>query len=120
MKTVSRPSAAADRVTFMRRIYLDMHGLPPTQRQVQAFVKDRSDEAYRRVIDQVLDGAHYGERWARHWLDVVRFGESTGFEVNRDRANAWYYRDYVIRPLATLPKQWLTSIVVIVCGPSVT
>ena len=93
------PSSAADRVTFIRRIYLDMHGLPPTQQQVQEFVADRSEDAYRRVIDHVLNSAHYGERWARHWLDVVRFGESTGFEVNRDRANAYYYRDYVIGSL---------------------
>lgn len=89
-------SPAADRVTWLRRVYLDMHGLPPTQEQLNAFVHDTSPNAYQRVIDDVLGSHHYGERWARHWLDVVRFGESTGFEVNRDRENAYYFRDYVI------------------------
>ncbi len=94
-----RPSEPADRVSFIRRIYLDMHGLLPTPEQVRAFVNDDSDNAYSNLIGQVLESDHYGERWARHWLDVARFGESTGYEVNRDRANAYFYRDYVIESL---------------------
>lgn len=90
------PSGTADRITLVRRLYLDMHGLPPTREQVLAYVNDTSSQAYERLIDAVLGSSHYGERWARHWLDVVRFGESTGYEVNRDRPNAYHYRDYVI------------------------
>ncbi|MFT5302718.1 MAG: hypothetical protein ACI87E_002551 [Mariniblastus sp.] len=93
------PSPKADRVSWIRRVYLNMHGLLPTDQQVQAFKQDKSQDACRKVIDSILDSPHYGERWARHWLDVVRFGESTGYEVNRDRANAFYYRDYVIESL---------------------
>lgn len=92
-------SEPADRVTLIRRVYLDMHGLQPTPEQVKAFVDNQADEAYASLVDDVLASHHYGERWARHWLDVVRFGESTGYEVNRDRANAWYFRDYVIDSL---------------------
>ncbi len=94
-----RPSEPAERVSLIRRVYLDMHGLQPTPDQVNAVVKDDSPNAYSKLIDDVLDSHHYGERWARHWLDVVRFGESTGYEVNRDRSNAYYYRDYVIDSL---------------------
>lgn len=94
-----RPSEAADRVSLIRRLYLDMHGLQPSPEQVTSFLNDPSDAAYERVVDAALASSHYGERWARHWLDVVRFGESTGYEVNRDRTNAFYYRDYVIDSL---------------------
>lgn len=94
-----RPSKPADKVSLIRRVYLNMHGLQPTPGQVRAFVNDDSENAYSNLIGQVLESHHYGERWARHWLDVVRFGESTGYEVNRDRANAYYYRDYVIESL---------------------
>lgn len=93
------PSESADRVSLIRRLYLDVHGLQPTPQQIQAFVNDTSADAWEKVVNEVLSSHHYGERWARHWLDIVRFGESTGFEVNRDRANAWYYRDYVIDSL---------------------
>ena len=93
------PSEKADRVSLIRRIYLDVHGLQPTPQQIQTFVNDASGDAWEKVVNEVLSSHHYGERWARHWLDIVRFGESTGFEVNRDRANAWYYRDYVIDSL---------------------
>ena len=91
-----QPSLPADRTTLIRRVYLNMIGLQPTPEEVQEFVTDESEVAYSKLIDRVLASPHYGERWARHWLDVVRFGESTGYEVNRDRANAYYYRDYVI------------------------
>ncbi len=94
-----QPSPPADRVTLIRRIYLDLHGLQPSPEQVRAFVEDESGNAVQDLIERVLASPHYGERWARHWLDVVRFGESTGYEVNRDRANAYYYRDYVIDAL---------------------
>ncbi|MEZ6096942.1 MAG: DUF1553 domain-containing protein [Pirellulaceae bacterium] len=92
-------SHEADRRVLIRRIYLDMLGLLPTPEEVEAFVNDESPAAWDNVVDHVLSSPHYGERWARHWLDVVRFGESTGYEVNRDRANAWHYRDYVINSL---------------------
>ena len=92
-------SELADRVTWIRRVYLDLHGLPPTAAQVNRFVNDPFPDAYAKVIDEVLASPHYGERWSRHWLDVARFGESTGFEVNRDRENAYYFRDYVIGAL---------------------
>jgi hypothetical protein len=99
------PSPPADRVNLIRRLYLAMHGLQPTPQQVQAFLADTSPDAWQGQIDKVLSSRHYGERWARHWLDVVRFGESTGYEVNRDRSNAWYYRDYVIEAL-NQDKSW--------------
>jgi hypothetical protein len=91
------PSAWADRRTLIRRVYLDVLGLPPSPEEVDAFVADPDPGAYVRLVDHVLASRHYGERWARHWLDVVRFAETTGFETNRPRRNAWHYRDYVIR-----------------------
>ena len=93
------PSERADPVSLIRRLYLDVHGLQPTPQQIHAFVNATSGDAWENAVNEVLASHHYGERWARHWLDIVRFGESTGFEVNRDRANAWYYRDYVIDSL---------------------
>ena len=86
----------ADRATLLRRLYLDMHGLLPTPDQVEAFLADHSPEAYAKVVDQVLDSPRYGERWAQHWLDVIRYADTDGFEVNTPRENAWPYRDYVI------------------------
>ena len=94
-----RPSPPADPTTLIRRLYLDLHGLQPSPSAVQEFNQSTSPEAYPGLVDQLLADSHYGERWARHWLDVVRFGESTGYEVNRDRANAYHYRDYVIEAL---------------------
>lgn len=87
----------ADRRTFIRRIYLVMHGLPPTPLEVDRFLDDVSPNAVETLVDRVLASPHYGERWARHWLDVVRFAESNGFETNRERKNAYPYRDYVIQ-----------------------
>ena len=92
-------SGPADRTTLIRRLYLVMHGLPPTPAQVSQFVNDESENAYESLVERVLESPHYGERWAQHWLDLVRFGETHGFETNRERPNAWYYRDYVIRAL---------------------
>jgi len=92
-------SVAADRTTLIRRLYLIMHGLPPTPAQIEQFVNDQSEKAYESLIERVLESPHYGERWAQHWLDLVRFGETHGFETNRERPNAWHYRDYVIQAL---------------------
>ena len=90
-------SPPADRVTLLRRVSFDLTGLPPTPDEVQAFVSDRSPEAYEKVVDRLLASPHYGERWARHWLDLARFAESEGFKADETRPNAWRYRDYVIR-----------------------
>jgi hypothetical protein len=94
-----RPAAEADRGTLIRRATFDLLGLPPTPEEVHAFVNDERADAYERLIDRLLASPHYGERWGRHWLDVVRFGESHGYETNLLRPNAWPYRDYVIRAL---------------------
>jgi hypothetical protein len=89
-------SAEADRRTLMRRLKFDLLGLPLTPAEVAAFLADRGSDAYERLADRLLASPHFGERWARHWLDVVRFAESDGFETNLNRPNAWPYRDYVI------------------------
>jgi len=91
------PSPDADRATLIRRATLDLHGLPPTPEDIAAFVADPRPDAYEQYVDQLLSSPRYGERWARHWLDVVRFGESNGYETNTARPNAWPYRDWVIR-----------------------
>src|ERR1051326_4151959 len=91
------PSAEADRTTLIRRLKFDLIGLPPTPDEVTAFVRDERPDAYEQLVDRYLASPQFGERWARHWLDVVRFAETTGFETNAVRANAWPYRDYVIR-----------------------
>lgn len=92
-------SPEADRLTQIRRLYLDMLGLPPTWEEINAFLHDSSDQAYAIQVERVLASPRYGERWARHWLDVVRFAETNGFETNVERPNAWRYRDYVIEAL---------------------
>lgn len=88
--------ASADPATLIRRLYLDLIGLPPTYEEVEAFVNDRSPEAYTKVVDKLLASPHFGERWGRHWLDVARYAESTGKAVNFNYPHAWRYRDYVI------------------------
>ncbi|MSU49389.1 MAG: DUF1553 domain-containing protein [Opitutus sp.] len=90
-------SPPADARTLIRRLSFDLIGLPPTPAEVDAFVADKSPDAYARLVDRLLASPRYGERWARHWLDVVKFAESDGFERNNLRPNAWPYRDYVIR-----------------------
>lgn len=90
-------SPEADRPTLIRRLHFDLIGLPPTPEEVHEFEQDHSLGAYERLVDRLLASPNYGERWARHWLDVVRFAETTGYEVNTPRPNAWPYRDYVIR-----------------------
>ena len=91
-----QPSPAADRATLLRRVSFDLIGLPPTPAEVEAFVSDKSPNAYEKVVDRLLASPHYGERWARHWLDLARFAESEGFKSDETRPNAWRYRDYVI------------------------
>jgi mono/diheme cytochrome c family protein len=92
-----KPSPAADRRSLIRRAYLDLTGLPPTPAQVNSFVNDKAPNAFAKVVDELLASPHYGERWGRHWLDVVRYADSGGFEYDRDRPNAWRYRDYVVQ-----------------------
>lgn len=92
-----QPAPEADRRTYLRRVTFDLIGLPPTPRELEEFLSDQSASAYEKVVDRLLASPHYGERWARHWLDVVRFAESHGYETNELRRNAWPYRDWVIR-----------------------
>ncbi len=89
-------SGEADRVTLIRRAALDLTGLPPTPKEIDAFVGDSSSRAYEGLLERLLASPHYGERWGRHWLDLARFGESHGYERDQIRDNAWPYRDYVI------------------------
>lgn len=90
-------SRETDRLSWLRRVSFDLIGLPPTPEQVKDFLTDDRSDAYERVVDRLLGSARYGERWAQHWLDVVRYADTHGFEVNTERPNAWPYRDYVIR-----------------------
>jgi hypothetical protein len=91
------PPAAADRRTLIRRASFDLVGLPPTADDVEAFVADRSPQAWETVVDRLLASPRFGERWARHWLDLVRYAETRGHEYDYEIPNAWQYRDYVIR-----------------------
>jgi len=91
----------ADRVALVRRSYYDLIGLPPTTEQVDAFVKDDSPEAWEKLVDQLLKSPQYGEKWGRHWLDVVRYAETNGYERDGPKPMAWKYRDYVIRSFNT-------------------
>lgn len=93
------PSPEAERRTLIRRLYFDLHGLAPAPAAVEAFVADRSPDAYEKLVDRLLASPRYGERWARHWLDVVHYGDSHGYDKDKPRAHAWPYRDYVIRSL---------------------
>ncbi len=93
------PSAPADKRTLIRRLYFDLIGLPPTPEEINAFIADVSPGAYEAIVDQLLASSHYGERWARHWLDVVHYGDTHGYDKDQPRNNAWPYRDYVIRAL---------------------
>ncbi len=93
------PNVTADRTSWLRRVTLDLTGLPPTPDQVKSFVNDLRPDAYERVVDELLKSPRYGERWAQHWLDVVRYADTHGYEVNTERPNAWPYRDYVIEAI---------------------
>ena len=92
-------SEEADRRTLARRVTFDLTGLPPTPDEVEAFVHDRDPLAYERLVDRLLASPHYGERWARHWLDVVKYADTCGYDKDKLRPRAWPYRDYVIRSL---------------------
>jgi len=93
------PAASADKRTLIRRAYFDLIGLPPTPEQVDAFLNDSSPDAFAKVVDGLLASSHFGERWGRHWLDLVRYGESRGHEFDYQIPNAYEYRDYVIRAI---------------------
>src|SRR5262245_9738867 len=92
-----RPNPVADRRTLIRRVTFDLIGLPPTPEEVERFVNDADPDAYSKLVDRLLDSPHFGERWARHWLDLARFGESHGYEQDYDRPFAYHYRDFVIK-----------------------
>jgi len=91
------PVPLADRRTLIRRLSLDLLGIPPAQDDVETFAEDEAPDAYARLVDRLLASPAYGERWGRHWLDVARFAESNGYQHNRSRPHAWRYRDYVVR-----------------------
>ena len=91
------PSPEADRYTLIKRLYYDLQGLLPTPEEVDAFVADSAPDAYRRLMNRLLDSDHFGERWGRHWLDKSRYADSDGYEKDNPRPNAWKYRDWVIR-----------------------
>ena len=92
-----RSASPADRRMLIRRLYFDLIGLPPSPAEVADFLTDKSPDAYLKLVDRLLASPHYGERWAQHWLDVVRFAESEGFEYDRHLPGAWRFRDYVIQ-----------------------
>ena len=91
-----KPSPEADRRTLIRRLTFDLIGLPPTPEEIEAFARDRNPDAYEALVDRLMASPHYGERWGRHWLDVVHYGDTHGYDKDKRRDNAWPYRDYVI------------------------
>ena len=93
-----QPSVSADRPTLIRRLSLDLTGLPPTPEDVDAFVSDKVSGAYERLVERLLESPHYGERWGRWWLDAARYADSNGFEKDRTRS-IWPWRDWVIGSL---------------------
>ncbi len=93
------PSPEADRRTLMRRLSFDLIGMPPTPEEIDVFVADSDPQAYEKLVERLLASPRYGERWARHWLDVVHYGDTHGYDKDKPRPNAWPYRDYVIRAL---------------------
>lgn len=92
-----KPAPPADKRTWLRRVTFDLVGLPPTPSEMEAFLRDDATDARVKVVDRLLTSPHYGERWGRHWLDLVRFAETNGHEFDNDKLDAWRYRDYVIR-----------------------
>ncbi len=93
------PNDLVSRQTLIRRVYFDLWGLPPEPADIETFIQDQSPDAYEKLIDRLLAGQHYGERWARHWLDLSRFAESNGYAFDRDRPAAYHFRDFVIKAL---------------------
>lgn len=96
-----RPPAEADRRTLMRRVHYNLLGLPPSPAEIEAFVADPDPDAYAKLVDRLLDSPHYGEKWGRHWLDLVRYAETNGFERDNPKPHIWRYRDYVINAFNT-------------------
>src|SRR5262249_41399766 len=94
-----RPSPPASKVELIRRATFDLTGLPPTPQEGDAFLADDSPPAYETLIDRLRARPHYGEKWGRHWLDLVRFAETNSYERDGPKPNAWRYRDYVVRSL---------------------
>jgi mono/diheme cytochrome c family protein len=94
-----KPNGKADKRTLIRRATYDLTGLPPTFQEVAAFLNDHSGDAWEKLIDRLLDSPHYGERWGRHWLDLVRYAETNSYELDGLKPFAWKYRDYVIKSL---------------------
>jgi len=113
-----KPSPRADRVSLIRRLFLDTLGLPPTPEEIDHFVHDKDPQAYSRLVDEVLGSPRYGERWARHWLDVIRFADTDGFETNVERSGSYHYRDYLIRAL-NADRPWDRMIVEQLAGDAV-
>ena len=109
------PAPEADKRVLVRRLYFDLIGLPPTPAEVEAFVGDASANAYERRVEKLLAGPHYGERWARHWMDVAHYAETHGHDQDRVRPFAWRYRDYLIdafntdRPYATFIQEQIAA-----------
>lgn len=109
------PAVEADRRTLLRRVSFDLIGLPPTPEEIDAFVNDRAPDAYERVVNRLLASPHYGERWARHWMDVIHFAETHGHDQDVPREHAWRYRDYLIeafnqdRPYARFVQEQLAG-----------
>ena len=93
------PSPEAGRETLLRRLYLDLLGLLPTPQEREAFLADQSPDAYERLVDRLLASRHFGERWGRHWLDLARYADSNGYELDTVRPNAWRYRDWVVQAI---------------------
>jgi len=85
------PSPIADKVSLLRRVYLDLTGLPPTPRQAAEFMADTSSDAYEKLVEKLLASPNHGEKWAQHWLDVARYAESNGYEADGERPQAWRY-----------------------------
>ncbi len=92
-----KPAPPADRTTLIRRVYFDLIGLPPTPKEVTEFLADKSADAYQKIVEKLLASPQYGERWGQHWLDIVRYAETDGFEYDTHRTDTWRFRDYVIR-----------------------
>jgi Protein of unknown function (DUF1549) len=93
------PAPPAGRLALLRRVHFDLLGLPPSPEEVERFLRDDRPDAYERLVDRLLASPHHGERWGRHWLDVVRYADTGGFEADHLYPNAWRYRDYVIRSM---------------------
>ena len=91
-----KPSPEASRAVLARRLYYDLIGLTPTPEEIKAFVADKSPKAYEELVDRLLSSPRYGERWARHWLDLARYADTNGYEGDPEFPHAWRYRDYVI------------------------